>query len=259
MGVVRKYEPVKESRGWYFVEYYPPINGVRFATLSLLITGNASQKKIVTAMEQEVKSWLKRYPVPIMVSSFDNKGDLYNLSKVRGCNSLIGFWGEDKQILIYWKLLKDEEIPDIALDQEYVDKLYSGLKYKTYAALEAENRKKVRRIKTGWVIFFLWLVVIPAIYAIFEYSSNLLALIALVYSLYKAVRKGLELTGKWPKSKRTKEREREEQLKNHYYYHCKMNPEGFRKLMLENMDKMSENEIAEEAELLKRNMGQIVK
>jgi hypothetical protein len=29
--------------------------------------------------------------------------------------------------------------------------------------------------------------------------------------------------------------------------------------MLENMDKMSENEIAEEAELLKRNMGQIVK
>ena len=157
---------------------------------------------------------------------------------------------EDKQIRMYWKLLKDEEIPDNALDQEYVDNLYSGLKYKTYSAIEAEHRKKVRQIKTGWVIFFIWLVVIPAIYAIFEYSSNLLALIALVYSLYKAVRKGLELTGKWPKSKRTKERDHEEQLKNHYYYHCKMNPKGFRKLMLENMDKMNENEIAEEAELL---------
>jgi len=35
-----------------------------------------------------------------------------------------------------------------------------------------------------------------------------------------------------------------------YFYHCKKNPEGFRKLMLENMDKMNENEIAEEAELL---------
>jgi hypothetical protein len=51
MGAERKYEPVKESRGWYFVEYYPPINGARFATLSLVITENASPIKIVAAME----------------------------------------------------------------------------------------------------------------------------------------------------------------------------------------------------------------
>jgi hypothetical protein len=257
MGNERKYEPIKESRGWYFVEYYPPRSGVRFATLYLTITENASQKRIANAMEQEVKGWLKRYPVPLMVSSFDNKGDLYNLSKVRTCNHLIGFWGEDKQIHTYWKLLKDEEIPDIALDQKYVDKLYSGLVYKTYAELDAERHKKLRQIKTGWVIFFIWLAVIPAIYAIFEYSSDFLALVALIYSLYKAVRKGLELTGKWPKSKKAKEHEREEQLKNHYYYHCQMNPEGFRKLMLENLDKMSQNEIAQEAELLQKNKGQI--
>ena len=259
MGVERKYEPVKESRSWYFVEYRPPTHGARTAMLALVITENASQKKIVTTMERELKEWLVRYPVPIMVFSFDNKDNRYNFSKLKGCDCLIGFWGEDKQIRMYWKLLKDEEIPDIALNQEYVDNLYSGLKYKTYAAIEVEHRKKMGQIKIGWVIFFIWLVIIPAIYAIFEYSSNLLALIALIYSLYKAVRKGFELTGKWPKSKRTKEREREEELKNHYYYHCKMNPEGFRKLMLENMDKISENEIAEEAKLLKRNMGQIAK
>jgi len=148
----------------------------------------------------------------------------------------------------------------VAFDRiTHVDKLYSGLVYKTYAELDTERHKKLRQIKTGWVIFFIWLAVIPAIYAIFEYSSNFLALVALIYSLYKAVRKGLELTGKWPKSKKTKEHEREEQLKNHYYYHCQMNPEGFRKLMLENFDKMSQNEIAQEAELLNKNKGQITK
>jgi hypothetical protein len=196
----RKYEPIKESRGWYFVEYYPPRNGERFATLYFVITEKASRKKIASTMEQELRDWLKRYPVPIMVSSFDNKGDLFNLDNVRTCNHLIGFWGEGEQIRFYWKLLKDEEIPDVALDQEYVDKLYSGLVYKTYAELDSERRKKQRQIKKGWVIFFIWLVIIPAIYAIFEYSSQLLAVVALIYSLYKAVRKGLELTGKWPKN-----------------------------------------------------------
>jgi len=252
----RKYEPIKESRGWYFVEYYPPRSGERSATLYLVITRDASQKKIANAMEKELKNWLKRYPIPIMASSFDNKGALYSLGKVKTCNHLIGFFGEDNQIHLHWRLLKEEEIPDIALNQEYVDRLYSGLVYKTYAKLDAERQKKQRQIKRGWVIFFVWLVVIPAIIAIFEYYSDLLALVALIYSLYKAVQKGLKLTGKWPKSKKTKEHELEEQLKNHYYYHCQMNPEGFRKFMLENLDKMSENEIAKEVELLKKSNGQ---
>jgi ferric iron reductase protein FhuF len=155
------------------------------------------------------------------------------------------------KFLTRWKLLKDEEIPDNALNQEYVDKTYSGLVYKTYAQLDMEQRKKHQQIKSGWIIFYIWLVVIPAIIAIIEYYSDLLALIALIYALYKAVQKGLELTGKWPKSKKEKEHELEERLKNHYYYHCQMNPAGFRKLMLYNLDKMSESEIAKEAELLK--------
>ena len=249
----RKYESIKESRGWYFVEYLPPRSGDKFAILQLNIIGSASQKEIATAMEEELKNFLERYPIPIMVSSFDNKGGLYSLGLERPCNHLIGFFGEDKQIRLFWKLLGDEEIPDIALNKEYVDNLYSKLTYTTYAKLVANSQKKRRQIKAGWVIFFIWLVVIPAIIAIFEYYNELLALVALIYSIYKAVRKGLELTGKWPKSKKAKELEHEEQLKNHYYYHCQMNPEGFRRLMLENLDKLSESEIAKEAESLKNN------
>ena len=80
-----------------------------------------------------------------------------------------------------------------------------------------------------------------------------MSLIALFYSIYKAIQKLLELTGKWPKSKRKKEKEQEELLKNHYYYHCQMNPEGFQKLKNENFENMSKEDIKKEAESLKRD------
>ena len=63
------YEPIKESRGWYFVEYFPPSSGTRFAGLQLVIMESASQDKIASAMEEELNNFLKRYPIPIMVSS----------------------------------------------------------------------------------------------------------------------------------------------------------------------------------------------
>jgi tRNA A37 N6-isopentenylltransferase MiaA len=71
-----------------------------------------------------------------------------------------------------------------------------------------------------------------------------------------ALRKGLELTGKWKKSKREKAQEDEERLKNYYYYHCQMNPEGFKKLLHENLEKMSKDEITKEAESLKTSKKQ---
>ncbi len=79
-----------------------------------------------------------------------------------------------------------------------------------------------------------------------------MSLIALIYSIYKAIQKLLELTGRWPKSKRAKEKEQEELLKNHYYYHCQMNPGGFQRLKNENFEKMAREAIKKEAETLKK-------
>jgi hypothetical protein len=248
----RKYKPIKETRGWYFVEYHPVVNGSKFANLFLVITEDVTKNKIADAMEKELDNWLHRYPIPLFVSAFDKKDDLYDLTELNSSNFLIGFFDHNHQICSYWRSLKDEEIPSIALDREYVDNLYSNLEFTTYAQLKADRQKTNRQIKSGQVIFFIWLAVIPAIYAVFEYSSNLLAIVALFYSLYKATRKGLELIGRWPKSKKEKEKELEDRLKDHYYYHCQMNPEGFKRLKLENFEKMSMDEIAIEAESLKR-------
>jgi hypothetical protein len=252
MSTDRKYMPVKESRGWYFVEYHP-VSNFKSANLHLVITiENAREIDIINAMEKELKDWLNRYPVPLFVSAFDNNGDLlHSLSKIKGYDHLIGFFDQDGEICLYWRLVKEDEIPDIAHNKEYVNNLYSNLDYKTDAEFDAERRKRRKGIKIGSYIFFVWLVIIPLLIAVLEYYSNWLSIVALIYSFYKAVQTGLELRGKWPKSKRKKDKELEERLKDHYYYHCQMNPEGFKKLMRENLEKMGKDEIAKEAESLK--------
>ncbi len=251
MRTYRKYEPIKESRGWYYVEYYPPFNNHKLATLNVVIIDDAVKIDIVNAMEKEMEIWLNRYPIPLLVSAFDNKGDVYKLGEIKASNHLIGFFDQDGKICLHWRLLKDNEIPNVALNLQYVDGLYSNLVFKTNTELDIERRKRRQQIKIGWFVFFIWLVVIPLIIALLDYFSDLVSLVALIYSFYMAIKKGLELTGRWPKSKRKKEQELEERLKNHYYYHCQMNQEGFKRLMLENLEKMAQDEITKEAESLK--------
>lgn len=67
----RKYMPIKENRGWYFVEYHPPVGDFKFASLHLVITIEDPIKvNICNAMEKELSDWLDRYPVPLFVSNF---------------------------------------------------------------------------------------------------------------------------------------------------------------------------------------------
>jgi len=249
----RKYTPMKESRGWYLVEYHPPLRDSKTATLSLVITvEHAPEVDIVNAMEKELRDWLNRYPVPLLVFAFDNMGDLCSLGTLQKYGYLTGFFDQDAKIRSYWGPLEDKEIPDVALNRKYVDQLYSAFDYKTYAELDVDRQRRRRGIKIGYVVLVAWLVVIPLLIAILDYYTDLLALPVLLYSFYKGIRKWLELRGKWPKSSREKQRELEERLKDHYYYHCQMNPEGFKRLMRENLDEMRKDEIAREAEALRK-------
>jgi len=253
MSAERKYEAIKESKGWYFIEYHPPNTGAKYANLQLVITiENAAKIDIMYAMEKELKDWLNRYPIPLFISVFDNKGHLYDFEETEKHKYLFGYFNGDGNIGLYQRLLENEEIPDIALNQKYVDDLYSNLSFTTNAELDMDRRKRRRQIETGWFIFFIWLAVIPFVTEIFIYFNKLLSLVAFLYILYKAIQKVLEFVHMWPKSKREKERELEETLKRHYYYHCQMNPEGFKRLMQENNTKMIKDDIAKEAESLKK-------
>ncbi len=248
------YKPIKVSRGWYFVEYYPPRANYKFATLNLVIIDDKKVLDVIKVMEKELAYWLKEYPVPLFVSAFNNIGEPYNLSEIKPYNNLIGYIDRNNELCLFWGLLKDHEMPDVVSDREYIKSLYSHFEFISDNELKRQRRTRRQQIKIGWVIFFFWLVVIPAIIAILDFSSYWVSLIALVYSLYKAVKKGLELIGKWPKSKNEQKKDLENQMKDHYYYHCEMNPEGFRKLKQENFKILTKAEIINEMDTLNSDL-----
>jgi len=249
------YQPVKEDRGAYFVEYLPPSHSYRLATLQLVFSEQVDISLVVDAMEKELRIWIKRYPIPLMVSSFDETGALYSIEKLRPCNSLIGYYDKvKKDIVLSWSLLKDDEIPDDALNLDYLKKVYSDIPHKTSQDVQVELRKHNKMLRVGWTIVFIWAVIIPAIIAIVEcFSPQWVAVLILIYSLYKALRKALELLGKVKKSPKTLEQEREESMMQHHHYHCKLNPEGFSRLRAENFERQMREEIKKEANALKQN------
>ena len=249
----RKYDPKRESRDWYFVEYHPP-SGSKFANLYLTaVTDDAPKRDVIAAMEAEAITWLKLYPVPILVFAFDNKERLYKFDELKVGDSLLGFVDKDRAICLRWELRDDKEIPDTALNQEYINNLYANFSFVDNDEYDKARRKRRMRIQIGLELFaFLPFVVVLA-YETFVYFNDLLSLTAFFYIVFKSIQKALKLLNFWPKSKREKEREREESLKEHYYHYCKMNPEGFEKLKLECLEKMAKDKVKKEFELLNLN------
>ncbi len=144
-----------------------------------------------------------------MVTAFDNSGDVIDQSLTKPCNMLIGFLGSNNQVSMHWRLLKNEELPDTALDQVYVDNLFAKVKYTTYEKYDTDRQMRRHKIKIGWYTFLGWAVLIPVLIGTLEYFSDFLSLLALIFIVYKAIRKTLELIGKWPKSKKVKDKEEE--------------------------------------------------
>jgi len=244
---------LKEDRGWYFVEYKPPIPSCQFATLSLVVPGVADTAQVADSMERELRAWIQRYPIPLMVSAFDAKDDLYNLDGFRLCNHLIGYLDNTSdEVRLFWRLLKNDEIPNDALDVGYLQEVYSDISYKTADDLQLEGEKHAKQLRVGWLIVFVWAAVVPALVVIVEWASpHWVATLVLIYSLWKALVKTLKMLGKWKKSPREIEEEREEQRMRHHHYHCERNPEAFLRLKVENFECWEKERIQAEANFLK--------
>jgi hypothetical protein len=250
----RIYEPIKLGREKYFVEYHPPKDNNKIATLSITFLQVPEKVKIIQIMDMELDYWIKRFPIPLMISSFDAMDKLINLKDEKPSDHLVGFLAEDGLISRNWKLLKDNEIPDIASNHEYIDNLFSKIKYITYEQYDTERQLKRHKLIIGRWIIFGWVILIPVVIGIFEYFIDIFSLLALIIIVIKAIMEIVKYFGLWPKSKKEKVKEEENHLKDHYYYHCQLNPDGFKRLMNENLDKETMNRnIKEAAELMKKS------
>jgi hypothetical protein len=244
---------VKEDRVSYFVEYHPARLSFHLALLQLTYPHTVTPTTIAIQMESELKSWLTKYPIPLMVSSFDEFGDLIDLEGVRPCKHLMGFVRpQDQSIEMHWRLLKNHEMGAITLDEAMLKQTYFDINCKTSDDLRKESIERGRKLRLGRRILFVWLVCVPAAIAIFEWAGpGWVAALALIYSLWKALVQGLKMSGKWKKSSCEIAREKEELQMRHHHYHCKRNPDAFLKLKIANFEQDEKERIQAEARSLK--------
>lgn len=104
-------EEIKDHRGNYFVGYQPADTRFSFAHLQLTFLDDGSDVAIVkSAMEHELKNWLSRFAVPVMVSAFDAKGDLIHVATGLGQSQLMGYVDpQSGEVIQLWGLLENDD------------------------------------------------------------------------------------------------------------------------------------------------------
>ena len=113
-----RFESIKEDRGWYFVEYSPPMPNYRFSVLQISVIEPHDPVAVAAAMESEAKAWLARYFVPLMATAFSADGSVLSLRGTRPIDNLMAWLKlPEPQPILRWELVANEELPDIALNR----------------------------------------------------------------------------------------------------------------------------------------------
>ena len=149
------------------------------------------------------------------------------------------------------RLLPDEEYSHFDLSKDVLSHIYQDLQFKTSKDAQKEISKQLKEKKKLIFIMLLWFSIIPALIAYYGWSNPYVSVIAFVYSIIIAIKKGGEITGHFKVSDREQKKADEEREKEHHHYHCKQNPEGFLRLKHDNYSKDSEEKIRKKIEELR--------
>ncbi|WP_102785445.1 hypothetical protein [Thalassospira sp. GB04J01] len=117
--------------------------------------------------------------------------------------------------------------------------VFSDIPYRTRGEVREQVDKEWRRrgifyrlIKTHW---FFKASVVPIGYIIFEFlGPEWVSILALIYAIWRSITDGYRVWRPKPKTNKQVEKDEIERKKEHYFYHCELNPEGFNKLRNEN-------------------------
>ena len=122
------WDEIKEKRDKYFVIYYPiNLKKEKFAKLNLVFTEKVNVKEVVQIMEKELNIWISKFSLPLMVTSFDEKGDKISLKDISPNDYLIGYFEiESKNIVRFWNLISDDKFPKQQLTDENIKKFIKG-------------------------------------------------------------------------------------------------------------------------------------
>jgi hypothetical protein len=253
-----RFGSLKMDRGWYYVEYSPPLANYRFSMLQLSIVDARDTGAVVAAMESEARDWLRRYPVPLMATAFSADGSVLSLTGVRPINHLMAWLGSGSaEPVLRWELVENDLLPDIALNRDELENIFADVPYKTGREIQAEVAERAVSQRVGWWMVFVWAVVVPLGVAVLEWWSDVLGFAVLAFAFVKAATQALRLTGHLPKSARQREKEAEDRRMRHHHYHCVRNPEAFERLKAENFRREEIARTNAEALALKKKAGNV--
>lgn len=244
---------IQEDRGSYFVEYQPAQIALPFATIQLVFPEVFDIKTVRQAMEDELRHWLGRYAVPVMVSSFDAKGDLIGGIGESAEPHLMGYLESGSgSLFVRWGLLKNEEMPAEQMAKDYLARVYCDVPYR---AREEVRRNALRDAKArGAATRLIVLLVIgfPVLIELVSLGVAWLGHVMAAISILVGLRKLGRAMG-WLKRSEKEKTEAEKQLKmNHYFYHCERNIETFHRLKAENFERDAVEETRKEAEAIRK-------
>jgi hypothetical protein len=252
-----RFDSLKESRGWYFVEYAPPIPGYPFAMIQLTILNDedaANLARVVSAMELELARWLARYSVPVRVTSFNAAGDLIRLEPEKPSDHLMGQKLESGLVESVWGLLDAKSLP--LYSPEKLQGIYHDIPFRTGEQIRADAEESLKTTKAAvrWGIALLafWLVIIPAGLAILGFANRVVGVLVLIYALWKAAVQSMKLIGKLPETTSERLEADKNRRMEHYFWHCERNPTGFQRLKMENFDREERERTIREAAGLRK-------
>ncbi len=249
------FDSIRERRESYFAEYQPPVADSQFATLSLIFLHQVSWERVTESLDKEIRFWMRRYPVPLMVWAYDDKEDILRPTD-GGRDCLVAWISPDSGEIVQSRNIN--ELTDFlaqAPAQPDWRTIYADVPVRTDAEVKAKAHERsleqARRARLLKIALALWLAVIPAGYAIFEFlGPEWLGLIGLAFVLWKAIRIASRIWGHATPSAREVAKAEKKRKMEHYFYHCERNPVGFLRLRSENFENDARERIRKEADEL---------
>jgi hypothetical protein len=219
---------LKEHRESYYITYQPADSRWNFAGVDLVfheVKPDASEIKRI--MEEEMKRWLVRFPVPIMVSSFDGTESVIHLPKEDGSSHLMAYSEPGTGKIIHrWGIFQNHEMPAEQMTPEHFDKVYRDVPFRRSKVVREAADTEQRKLAVGfriWKTIFILVAVVPVAIELISlgiaWLNNTIAAISIATGCYKIAK-----AAGWVKPSRSKKEEAEKQRKmEHYFYHCERN------------------------------------
>lgn len=236
----------ERTRNHYIIRYHFASSSY-LATLGLTYIEKPPEEEIINDIEHEFLFFIKKYPVPLIASAFDARGDLIYLTTKGEWPFLCGHLDNTGKIIYDWKHFPESSIPDFQKTEAYRDKIYENIPYKTSEEL---NYKVIREqiIKVFFVrmCILLLTIIIPLAWIIGGLLYTTIAFISTLWAFSILLFKTLRFWGIIKESRFEIEKREKERRMAHHDYHCCLNPKAFERLRNENWERERQQKILAE-------------